>query len=504
MTDNSKTFKIITLGCKVNQYESAYFSEALTRAGWRAAGRDELADAVIVNTCIVTQRAAHQSRQAIRKAIRENPRSCVGAVGCYAQVFPEELAEIEHLGLIADNRMKAAVPGLLLSIVSGRQECRSDEGRRHLKAEHRKRNMERPTSHGTTAAEQRPPSVIQHPASRTTVDVNAGLSFQPALLLKGFEPDARFDVMDISCFPGRARAYLKIQDGCESFCTYCIVPFARGPLRSLDPTRVIGMLARMAEQGYGEVVLTGIHLGKYGVDLEAGRDLVSLLRQIGDQGFPLRIRLSSLEPNEITRELIDMAAFEPWLCPHFHIPLQGGDDRILHRMGRHYTVRDFACLVEAIHAGIPHAAIGADVMVGFPGEDKTAHDNTCGLLRSLPVSYLHVFPFSPRPGTPASRFRPRVSPEEIKDRAARLRTLGEEKRLVFWQGCLNREFTVLPETWASRERRLMQGRSDNYLPVFFPVLSGSAKGPFQVRMEGIQGARVAGRIVENHHGRDIP
>ena len=441
MTDNPKIFKIITLGCKVNQYESAYFNEALIRAGWRMAARNEPADAVIVNTCIVTQRAAHQSRQAIRKAIRENPRGRVGAVGCYAQVFPEELAAIEGLGFIADNRMKARVPDSLLRHVSG-------PGEGH-----------------------------------------------PDFLLKPFESGDRFDIMEISCVPGRARAYLKVQDGCESFCTYCIVPFARGPLRSLRPWKAIGLLARMAEQGCQEVVLTGINLGKYGLDLGNGNNLVSLLRRIGDEQFPLRIRLSSLEPNEIGRDVIDMAVSEPWLCPHFHVPLQSGDDRVLRRMGRRYTVRDFASLVEVIHARIPYGAIGADVMVGFPGEDEPAHENTCSLLKNLPVSYLHVFPFSPRPGTPASRFRPRVCPEEIKDRAARLRRLGEEKRLGFWQRCLHREFTVLAERWESREKALMQGRSDNYLPVLFTLPSGWGKGPYKVRMEDIQGRKILGRVL---------
>jgi threonylcarbamoyladenosine tRNA methylthiotransferase MtaB len=438
MTNDPKTFRIITLGCKVNQYESAYLKEALTGAGWRVAGRDETADVAVVNTCIVTQRAAHQSRQAIRKAIRENPAGYVAAVGCYAQVFPQELSEIEGLGLIADNRMKAWVPGFLV---------RGD------------------AFPGT------------------------------ALLLKSFERGARFDVMDICRFLGRARAYLKIQDGCESFCSYCIVPLARGPCRSLEPEKVLRMLESLSYQGYGEVVFTGIHLGKYGMDLGEGMDLVSLLRQIGREGFPLRIRLSSIEPNEVRMDLIEMAAFEPWLCRHVHIPLQSGDDRVLHRMNRHYTAREFADAIEAIYTRIPHAAIGVDIMAGFPGENSAAHDNSYSLLKDLPVSYLHVFPFSPRPGTAASRFKGRVAPEDIKKRAARLRDLGEKKRLLFFQGCLNREFPVLTEKWESRERGLIQGRSDNYLPVVFSPAPDAAGGPFQVRMDRIEGRRIIGTVV---------
>jgi len=438
MTNQPKTFRIITLGCKVNQYESAYFKEALTGSGWRVAGRDETADVSIINTCIVTQRAAHQSRQAVRKAIRENPSGYVAAVGCYAQVFPEDLSQIEGVGLIADNRMKAEVPGFLVS--------------------------------GARSPEK-------------------------VCLLKTFESDARFDVHQIRHFAGRTRAYLKIQDGCESFCAYCIVPYARGPYRSLAPEKVFMMLETLSDQGYREVVLTGIHLGKYGVDLGGSVDLVSLLQAIGKKGFPLRIRLSSIEPNEIKMGLIEMAASEPWLCRHLHIPLQSGDDRVLKRMNRPYAVREFAKTIETLYSRIPHVAIGVDIMAGFPGEDAEAHEASYTLLEALPLSYLHVFPFSPRPGTAASRFTGRVGPKTIKERAARLRELGESKRSIFYQGCLNKIFPVLAERWHARQDGLMLGRSDNYLPVVFPLTSDSAEGPLQVRIERIEGRRVIGTVV---------
>ena len=193
--------------------------------------------------------------------------------------------------------------------------------------------------------------------------------------------------------------------------------------------------------------------------------------------------------------LIEMAASESWLCRHFHIPLQSGDDRVLDRMNRHYTAREFVNTIEAVYARIPHAAIGVDIMAGFPGEDSRAFDVGYSVLKDLPVSYLHVFPFSPRPGTAASRFKGRVDPEEIKERAARLRALGEWKRRLFYQGCLDREFPVLAEKWESRERGLMQGRSDNYLPVVFPVAPDFAQGPVQVLMDRIEGRRLIGTVV---------
>ncbi len=407
----TQSFKIITLGCKVNQYESAYLGEAFRRAGWRQAGNAEPCDAVIVNTCIVTMRAAHQSRQAIRKAIRENKRATVAAVGCYAQAFPKEIADIEGVHIITDNRTKRQVVERLQENISAQTKI---------------------------------------------------LSLQP------FERNAPFEFLDICTFPGRTRAYLKIQDGCESFCSYCIVPFTRGPCRSLAPEKAISVLRQFAAQGFREVVLTGIHLGKYGEDLEHGCTLKTLLEQIVEENLPLRIRLSSLEPNEIDEALIDMVADCGRLCRHFHVPLQSGDDRVLRRMNRHATRKAFQKLVETIHSRIPKAAIGVDVMAGFPGEDRTAHMNTYSLIRDLPVSYLHVFPFSPRPGTAAASFPDRVDPKVIKERAAQLRELSRKKRLQFYESRLDDSSEVLIETWQDRQQRLVKGTSDNYLPVIFP------------------------------------
>ena len=338
------SFKIITLGCKVNQYESAGMRETLLNEGWLEACGHENAEITLVNTCIVTQRASTQSRQAVRRAIRENPAGKTAAVGCYAQVYPEELTKIEGLDLVIDNQSKGRLPGLL----NGRQ-------------------------------------------GRSTGQVS---EFQP-----------------IKRFLDRTRAFLKIQDGCQSFCTYCIVPFARGPLRSLAPSRVIQSLRSLSEEGYKEVVLTGIHLGKYGADLKQGMSLNGLLKNIGKSDLPLRIRLSSIEPNEIGREIIDMVASEDRLCRHFHVPLQSGDDQILKRMNRPYGAREFRELLESIHERIPLAAVGVDVMVGFPGENEGAFNNTYELIRDLPVSYLHVFPFSPRKGTAAADF-----PDQIDQR----------------------------------------------------------------------------------------
>ena len=433
MTNTS--FKIITLGCKVNQYESAYVKDALAHAGWHQAVNGERPDVSVINTCIVTQKAAHQSRQEIRKAIRENPQGMIAAIGCYAQVFPDELSEIQGIGLIADNTVKGKVPDLILRL--------------------------------------------------------AGTG-QRKVALNDFEPGMPFEFLPLNRFPDRTRAYLKIQDGCQSFCSYCIVAFTRGHYRSLAQEKVLSMIESFACQGYKETVLTGIHLGKYGVDLAGGMNLKRLLRAIGKEGFPTRIRLSSLEPNEIDTDLIEIVATEPWLCRHFHIPFQSGDDVILRKMNRLYTSREFANVIQSIHARIPLAAIGVDVMAGFPGEDTVAHENTCSLIKNLPISYLHVFPFSRRSGTAAAVFSGQVDPAFIKERAKKLREISQRKRLSFYRSCLKKEFQVLAERWYSEEKKVMKGISDNYLPVVFPSSQDSRNQVIPVRMERVENNLVIG------------
>jgi threonylcarbamoyladenosine tRNA methylthiotransferase MtaB len=432
----TKSFKIVTLGCKVNQYESAFLEEALTNAGWHRGAKEENADVAVVNTCIVTQTAAHQSRQAIRKAVRENPNGTVAAVGCYAQVFPEELNGIQGIGLIAGNTVKRQLPELLL---------------------------------------------------------NAGESREKNIVLKEFEPGMPFEFLPIRRFSDRTRAFLKVQDGCQSFCSYCIVPLARGPYRSLSPEKVLSIVESLTREGYKEIVLTGIHLGKYGVDLDGKMNLNHLLAAIGKKDFPIRIRLSSLEINEIDAELIEMVASESWLCRHFHIPLQSGDDEILRKMRRNYTGRQFVRLIKTICDSVPLAAVGVDIMSGFPGENPVAQQNTYSLIKDLPVSYLHVFPFSPRSGTAASTFDGQVDPKAIKERAARLRDLGQKKRIAFYRSCLKKDFMVLSEGWHSEEKKMMKGLSDNYLPVLFPSLQDTNQF-VSVRMERVVKDMVVGSL----------
>lgn len=433
MKYKSKTFKIVTLGCKVNQYESAYLEEALQQAGWNTVSAGKPADVVVLNTCIVTRRAAHQSRQAIRKAIRDNPAAMVAATGCYAQVFADELSRIKGLSLIAGNNYKRELPDLL--------------------------------------------------RRRTPGD-------KPLLLQEGFSCGHPFEDLEFKRFADRTRAYLKIQDGCESYCSYCIVPSARGPYRSLPASTVLDRLESFATESYKEIVLTGIHLGKYGYDLDGKDSLNRLLQAVGREQFPFRVRLSSLEPGEISLELIDLLASEPWLCRHLHIPLQSGDKRVLKRMNRLYSPQEFARLVGSIRERIPLAAVGVDIMAGFPGEDARAHGNTVSLIDDLPVSYLHVFPFSPREGTPAADFDRQNDPPTIKLRAAEIRRIGRRKKKEFYRSCLGKSFMVLPEARDPEQPGVMKGTSDNYLPVLFAPAEAAIDEPVHLRMERIERDRL--------------
>ena len=403
------TFKIITLGCKVNQTESDAAAGRLAGLDWRLAHLSEEADLCIINTCAVTQKAALQSRQAVRHAIRANPRAFVVATGCYAHTDPQALLKIKGLDCIIDQAGKARLPEILHTY--GIAKC------------------DRPILWNGRCDSFRPiPAVFSEPVA------------------------------------GRTRPFVKIQDGCDAFCTYCIVPYARGPSRSSSLQDVIAGIEHLAAQGSKEIVLTGVHIGLYGRDLKPTSSLGELLECVGRLPAAPRVRLSSIEPFELTDEIIAIVAGSDRFCRHFHIPLQSGDRDILKRMGRPYPPEAFSALVSKICACLPDAAIGADVLVGFPGETETAFENTVQLIEALPVAYLHVFPFSARPGTPAQDFPDQVHPDRIKRRCAAMREIGSRKRIEFHRRFIGSRVQVLLESRRDKTGWL-KGVTSNYLPV---------------------------------------
>ncbi|NNF99975.1 MAG: tRNA (N(6)-L-threonylcarbamoyladenosine(37)-C(2))-methylthiotransferase MtaB [Desulfobacteraceae bacterium] len=410
------TYKITTLGCKVNQFEAETLAGRLEAAGYTPVPQGEPADLCIVNTCTVTRKASMQSRQMTRQFIRDNPGGKVIVTGCYAEIEPEIIRSIPGVSRVIGQADKTRIADLMVG-----EDARAVIGG----------NMK---------------------------DISSPL--------RGGS-DWRFSLPKSN----RTRPFLKIQDGCNSFCTYCIVPHARGRSRSLPVNEVIDAARQLSAFGYREIVLTGIHVGNYGVDLHPKTNLTNLLEEMIRINIVRRVRLSSIEPKEITGRMIQLAAAEDHgqstLCRHFHIPLQSGDDQVLERMGRPYDCALFRSLVSDINREIPDAGIGTDILTGFPGETEAAFENTVKLIESLPLTYLHVFPFSPRKGTPAFTYPDQVKSAVIKERANRLRRLGLEKKETFFRQQRDMVHTVLVEGTRDRNTGLLKGLTSNYIPVIF-------------------------------------
>lgn len=439
-----KRVAVTTLGCKVNQYESAAYLSALAeREEVEVVPFGEPADVYVINTCAVTARAGAQSRQLIRRAARHR-RARLVVTGCYAQVAPQEVLELTENPLcIVGNAHKGRVAEIA---VAGRG-CDLEMYYSDMAG-----------CRGTA------PLLVTTPGRRT-------------------------------------RAVLKVQDGCSQGCSYCIVPRARGGSRSVPLEQIIRQLEFFVAAGYREVVLTGIHLGHYGLELTPTRSLAWLVEELLTRNFPIRYRLSSLEPTEVSPELLNLLATNPRLQPHLHIPLQSGDDNILAAMNRPYRRDRFAEVVAQCRAALPEAAIGVDVLVGFPGEDEAAFNHTFELLSQLPVAYFHVFPYSKRPGTPAATMAGQVAERVKEQRAARLRELDRQKREDFQRRFLGRCRRVLAEGSSKKDkgaarRGELRGFTDNYIPVSFAAGAELVNREVEVLLEEIAGEVVRSRLVD--------
>ncbi len=433
-----KYFTIKTLGCKVNRYESEAMSEQLQDEAWQPAGAEAKADLCIVNTCAVTQKAAMQSRQAARRAVRNHPEACVVVVGCYAQVAPEVFSSMQGVRCVAGNAFKEKIAEL------------ADRG-----------------IHCDTAVTY-------------AEDISTVRTFQD---------------LPITSFGGRTRPFLKIQDGCEAFCAYCIVPNARGPSRSLRPEIVTERVKGLKESGYFEVVLCGVNLGRYGQDLTPATSLASLVRTLDGPQAVQRLRLSSIEPRELSEKLIEHVATSARVCPHLHIPLQSGDDQVLKQMNRPYTSDFYTDLVHHIVNRVPDVAIGVDVMAGFPGETEAAFENTCRLVAQLPVSYLHVFPFSKHKGTAAADLPAPIGPDTIKNRCRYLRDIGQRKRVAFWRKFLGSSHEVLIEGKRDKTTGRLKGLTKNYIPVLLQGPDELFHQVLEVRLTKMEQGGVLGESV---------
>jgi threonylcarbamoyladenosine tRNA methylthiotransferase MtaB len=397
----------------------------------------ELADIYVVNTCTVTHRVDYQSRQLIRRAYQRNPSALIVVTGCYAQSSPEVISCLPGVKLIMGNQEK-------FDLV------------RFLKEE--------------------------------VTDI-------PRIIIGTMDGAQKLRDPVLSGFCHHTRAFLKIQDGCNSFCTYCIVPKVRGISRSLPPDEVIQRLEILKNSGHREIVLTGIHLGTYGIDLFPPSDLLTLLRCIEEKISLKRLRLSSIEPLEISHDLIEFISKSDIICSHLHIPLQSGDDEILKRMNRPYRRQDFQALITEIVTHIPSICIGVDVIVGFPGEDEEMFEHTLHFLESLPITYLHVFPYSRRKGTEAASFAGQVDPRIIRKRAEILREVSIRKKETYYRTFIGQNIPLLIEKKKDPSGRYYEGRSRNYISVLVEATTDVVNEEVEAQVTRVEGEKVYGRLI---------
>lgn len=434
---DTPTVAFYTLGCKTNQLETSTLADAFAGEGWRVVGFDDPAALYVINTCTVTERADQESKRIIRRARLSNPEGRIAVTGCYAQVAPDEIAAEDGVNYVIGNNFKDDLVRIVDSL---------------------------------------PPLKLQK-SSRPLVRVS---DIDKSRIMEG---GSRADI-------GRTRGSLKIQDGCDYKCTYCIIWEARGASRSLPVADVKAALGRMVFEGFKEIVLTGINIGQY-EDKDA--DLADLLAELCTVPGKFRLRLTSLDPLEVTTRLVDtVAASEGKICPHFHLSAQSAEDAVLKRMARRHHTQDMLDVCDYIGRTIPGCSVASDIIVGFPGETPERFETTCENLENCYMNYFHVFSYSKRRGTPAADFSDQVPAREKKQRAKRLRALSDEKDLAYRRRFIGKVLDVIVEDSGER------GMSENYIKV--DIANAAELGLKQndrvpVRITAVDGERTAGEAV---------
>ena len=397
----------MTLGCKVNQFETETMEGLFRARGYDVVPFEERADVYVINTCSVTHLSDRKSRQLIRRAARTNPAACIAVTGCYAQVAPEEIRALEGVRVVIGTKERAHIVDYVEASL------RSDTG-----------------------------------VAGTITDIMQARVFED---------------IPLHALPHRTRAFLKIEDGCQNFCTFCIIPYARGPVKSRELSAVAREMRLLVDAGFHEVVLTGIHLGAYGIDLAERPTLADACRTaLAERGLR-RLRLGSLESVELSADLLELMRTEPRFAAHLHLPLQAGSDAVLRAMNRHYTTAQFAQLLADVRAAVPGVAISTDIIVGFPGE--TEEDFAAGMdfVRAMGFARMHVFPYSARRGTPAAQRTDQVPPVVRKERAARMQAVAEELAEAYHRTALGTVEGVLFET---EENGVTDGLTGTYIRVY--------------------------------------
>lgn len=423
-----KTVAFLTLGCKVNAYETEAMKKLFAEAGYEIRGFSEAADIYIVNTCTVTNIADRKSRQMLHRARKKNPEGIIAAVGCYVQASPEQAKEDLAVDFLVGNNQKSHIVEAVEEFLQGRE--------------------------------------------------------QPLRVAKQ-EEMACYEEMKIEDAGEKTRAYLKVQDGCNQFCSYCIIPYVRGRIRSRGKEDVLEEAGRLVDKGYRELVLTGIHLSSYGVELEGekdfiklgGRPLLSLLAALSKLSGLERIRLGSLEPRIMTEDFVKELSGLEKVCPHFHLSLQSGSDEILKQMNRKYTREEYLESVELLRRHYERPAITTDVIVGFPGETEELFEETEDFLKQVGFADVHIFPYSRRKGTRAAKMEAQLSEAVKRKRSQRLISLGKEMSHAYREGFLGKEQRLLLEEnilWEGES--YFAGRNERYVRLCVLAREGMESG----------------------------
>ena len=395
-----------TLGCKVNQFETEVMEGLFKEKKYEIVNFEEVADVYVINTCSVTHLGEKKSRQLIRRAIKKNNKAIVAVVGCYSQVAADEIAKIEGVSLIVGTKERKNIVTLVETVLK----------------------------------EHQPLQVVE--------DVMDYHEFEDIPLLNN---------------PDRTRAFLKIQDGCSNFCTYCIIPYTRGPLKSRKLDSILSEAEKLLESGFKEIVLTGIHLGAYGKDLADEIALVDVVKALLDNEKLTRLRLGSLESIELDQEILEIMNQDQRLCRQLHLPLQSGSDKILKKMNRNYTTAEFKALIDNIYAKVPGVAITTDVIVGFPGENSTDFNEAVEFIKNMNFSKIHIFPYSKRKNTPAANYAEQVSEEEKKKRSVYLKEISDMASAKYRNKMLNTTVEILVEHITPD---YAEGLASNYVKVY--------------------------------------
>ena len=430
-----------TLGCKVNQADTASMENLFLRSGHQLVSFDGEADVYIINTCVVTNTGQRKSRQTIHRAIRKNPNALIVVTGCYPQTAAEEVKAIAGVDMIIGNQDRAQIVQLVEERLAHRQ--------------------------------------------TDTLDAVHKLTASTA-----FEEMAAGDITD------KTRAFLKIQEGCNQFCTYCIIPYARGPLRSRSLESIRTETQRLISAGFKEIVLIGIHLGCYGKENPDGPTLYDAVKTVLDVPGVQRLRLGSLESVEVEPRLLTLMQEDARFCRHLHLPLQSGCDKVLQAMHRPYTTAKFKTLLADIKNRVPDIAITTDVIVGFPGETEADFETTCKFAESCGFSKMHIFPFSARKGTPAEKFAGAVTEAVKKERADILGRIDETMHKAFLQGMVGQNAEVLFEQPAGED--YFEGLTGNYQRVFVKSGGRNLGGEIlPVKITAFDGEKLLGEIIKD-------